>query len=90
MPVCEEEDVAVDGPSLGDHAIGSLADLGCRLAVGSTVAPEAPARSVVADLGRRAAFVGAVVPLAEVFPFRGSVAEAGARGRSRARARGDW
>ena len=49
-----------------DHAIRTRAGIGCRLAVGTPVAKEIPARTHGPDVGRALAFVRAVVPLDEI------------------------
>ena len=82
VAVGEERDVAAGGQRAGDHAVGALAGLRERLAAGRAVAPQRPAGPLLADLGRRAPLVVAVVDLGQVGVDLGL--EAGERARSRA------
>jgi hypothetical protein len=65
-PWAKNGDVSLDGAHLFDHSVGPTADLLHRLAREHPVAPECPARPLLADVERRPAPVLAVVPLPEL------------------------
>src|SRR5690242_7564105 len=66
VPVTEEDHVATRLARLGDHPVGPRAHVGRGLPVGGAVAPQAPARVALMDLGGGDALIVAVIPLAEV------------------------
>ena len=72
-----EEDDASAGPFEASHdAVGPDTDRLDRLSARRAVAEQIPARSLGADLGRRPALVGAVVPLQQVGLLSASRTEA--------------
>jgi hypothetical protein len=88
--VGEDGGVAGDGAKLGDDPIGARLDLSDRLSFGDAVEPKRPARALLADVDRFPPLVGAVVPLHQLLPWLGDVAEprqsagvGGARERAR-------
>src|SRR5215216_7979386 len=66
VAVAEERGVAAAREGSGDHAVCAVADLVRGLTVGDAVAPEVPARPLLADLTGGEALVAAVVVLAQV------------------------
>ena len=67
MPVGEDEGVASDRADLGEHAFDARGNGLRGLPIGNAVVPEAPAGKLLSDLERLRAFVGAVIPLHELF-----------------------
>src|SRR4029079_11936283 len=62
----EDQDVAVRGMDLGQHPVGTGADLLHGLALRPRPGPDRPARVVLADLRGETALESAVVPLTQV------------------------
>src|SRR5215218_7604430 len=80
VAVGEEDRVASGLERVGDGSVASGADLSRGLALRDAVAPEVPARALLADLVGGQTFVGPVVVLAQVGFRLGAVAEAGELG----------
>ena len=66
-----------DRAQVGDHLVGTRPDLRNRLSIGDAIAPERPPGPRSPDLGGREPLVGAVIPLRELGPSLGELAEAG-------------
>jgi len=81
VTVGEQGDVAGRASQVLDQGIHARADIGGPLSAGTAVAPEAPARAPLVDLGGRDPLVLTVVPLEQGLARLGRVAEPGQAAR---------
>ena len=73
----EDRGVARCRAKLFEYTVDAGSDLLCRLSRGDAVSPQRPTGALAADLERRTALVGAVVPLHQLVALYRHVGEAG-------------